>query len=382
MITPGSVMLFLAAIVIAVALNHLFLAFRIKRSGLHIAIFLTGLSGFIYFILVYAGYHAPLKTELLIRIYKYRLLMMQASFLTILWAYSIYYGLYNKRWRIAIYCSFGGLMLLSLILPVNILFRGNVAASYTIVLDTSVTMLMNGNDLWRILSDLSVALLIFFAVFTIIRYMLSRSQKEIFLQLICSGLLLIAGVLDHLTDSGIINTLYLVPFVIFICYGILSSSSLEYMVNDLRQNAERSILEEKWHTMVNEAELIIVELNTLGQVKYANPYLYKLTGYSEHEILGKDWFEIVLPQDYSYDVQGAFIELLANGLHPTYQNPIRTKSNQKRMISWFNVRLGDTKENITGSISIGVDITDLFNDKLRLEKSLDDARNLLDKLKK
>jgi PAS domain S-box-containing protein len=195
-------------------------------------------------------------------------------------------------------------------------------------------------------------------------------------------LFLVTGVIDHLADSGTLSTIYTVPVGFFISYGILSTSSLESKMKDIRKNVDLLQEERKWQFMIKEMKLIIVELNTLGQIKFANPYLLEITGYTENEIIGKDWFELLLPPSHSYEVQSAFIEILSNDFHPTYQNPILTKYREEKMISWYNVRLRDQKGKITGSISIGADVTELNDSKEALERSLAEARALIEKLQK
>jgi PAS domain S-box-containing protein len=95
----------------------------------------------------------------------------------------------------------------------------------------------------------------------------------------------------------------------------------------------------------------------MGNVDYINPYFLELTGYEADEVIGKDWFDRFLPKAVTYDVQGAFLEVLKNNFHPYYENPILTKEGEERMIAWYNVRLIDENGKISGSISIGCDIT-------------------------
>ena len=382
MTIPGVVILFLSAIVIAVALNHLYLAFRIKSPILHTAIFLTGLTGFFYFLLVYFTYQVGLKTDLLIRMYRMHLVLMQISLVTLLWSFSLLYDLAYRKWLNGLLASFIALLMLTLLLPSNILFGTDAEATYNMVFGSQVTMLRSGPFLYRMLGDLSVGITAFFAIIMVARNPMKGKVKSYASLIISMGLLITTGTLDHLTDSGNINLMYLLPLGYFLSFSLLSTSSLKNMVDELRLNAELALEEKKWRMMVEEIQLIIVELNTLGQIKYANPYLLKLTEYSEQEILGKDWFEIILPSEYSYEVQGAFIELLAHDFNPRYQNPILTKSGKERTISWYNVRLSDNKGKITGSISVGVDITELVDDKEQLEKMLGEAKSLIDKLQK
>jgi PAS domain S-box-containing protein len=163
---------------------------------------------------------------------------------------------------------------------------------------------------------------------------------------------------------------------------MLSASTLDSMVEDIRRSFDIAHEERKWKLMISEVKLIVVELNTLGQVKYANPYLLQVSGYKEDEVIGKDWFELLLPSSHAYEVQSAFIEILTNDFHPVYNNPIITKSGEELLVSWYNVRLRDEKGKISGSISIGVDISEFRDEKENIERSLLEARELIEKLQK
>jgi PAS domain S-box-containing protein len=207
------------------------------------------------------------------------------------------------------------------------------------------------------------------------------SMTRIFISTLAgAGILFLAGVADHLTDIGMTDMIYLTPVAYFILYGVLSAGSLKKMIEHLHQSTELAVEERKWRLFIQDVKVIVVELNTMGHIRYVNPYFLELTGFKMDEVLGKDWFELVLPPNYSYDVQSAFIEILANDFHPHYQNPIVTKYEQEKMISWYNVRTRDMKGKISGSISIGVDITGSLNENQALEKSLQEAREVISRL--
>jgi PAS domain S-box-containing protein len=109
----------------------------------------------------------------------------------------------------------------------------------------------------------------------------------------------------------------------------------------------------------------------MGNVDYINPYFLELTGYEADEVMGMDWFDKFLPKAVTYDVQGAFLEVLKNNFHPYYENPILTKSGKEKMIAWYNVRLIDKDGKISGSLSIGCDISkfcETSEDKSNKEK--------------
>ncbi|HEY9642236.1 MAG TPA: PAS domain S-box protein, partial [Coleofasciculaceae cyanobacterium] len=119
------------------------------------------------------------------------------------------------------------------------------------------------------------------------------------------------------------------------------------------QEAER-----RWRSLLVNVQLIVVGLDQVGNINYVNPFFLSLTGYSESEVLGKNWFENFLPPAHQESIQVVFSEVLTQNAHPYYQNSILTQSGEERFIAWNNTTLQDADGTAIGMISIGEDITE------------------------
>jgi PAS domain S-box-containing protein len=210
--------------------------------------------------------------------------------------------------------------------------------------------------------------------------MAKKTSKDHFQLLVVIFILLILGIIDHLTDLGSNNMIYLLPFGYFILFSMLSSHSLRKMVDELRARAEIILDERKFKKIFEDIPLLAVELDKTGHIKYANPFLLQITGYHEKEVLGSDWFELFVPRNSSFEVQSLFIEILSGEFHPFYQNPIMTKKHEERLISWYNVEIHDRYDKVSGSFSIGVDITDCDAENQQLKIALKEAREHISRL--
>ncbi|MBD3562104.1 PAS domain S-box protein, partial [Planktothrix sp. FACHB-1355] len=116
--------------------------------------------------------------------------------------------------------------------------------------------------------------------------------------------------------------------------------------------------ERRWRFLLDNVQLVVVGLDLAGAVNYVNPFFLKLTGYTESEALGKNWFEtFVLPSERQH-LHTIFSEMLTSKPHPYYQNFILTKSGEHRFIAWNNTLLRDSAGHIIGTVSIGEDITE------------------------
>jgi PAS domain S-box-containing protein len=114
----------------------------------------------------------------------------------------------------------------------------------------------------------------------------------------------------------------------------------------------------RWRYLLDNVRLAVVGLNLRGEVDYVNGYCLQLTGYRADEVLGKPWFETFLPLAQQQAVREAFQELIDLEFHPYYQNPIVTKAGEERMMAWNNTQLRNPQGEVTGTMSIGEDITE------------------------
>ncbi len=126
---------------------------------------------------------------------------------------------------------------------------------------------------------------------------------------------------------------------------------------------------------------IIVILDRNGRVKLINQTGLKLLGYSEEELVGKDWFETVIPQGLRKKLRRTH-SLLLKGLLTrntrSVENPVITSSGKQKIIMWTNTVITDRFKRISGTLSSGIDITErkLLEEKLRTLSLMDDLTGL------
>jgi PAS domain S-box-containing protein len=129
-----------------------------------------------------------------------------------------------------------------------------------------------------------------------------------------------------------------------------------FSLDEAQKNALR--YERRFRNILENMNLITIILDPQGRLEYCNQYLLDLTGYSQDEILYKDWFSVFVPGEESEMIRGKVaqhVEGLKNYVHG--ENYILTKSGDKRLISWSNTPIADNDGNPIGVASIGEDIT-------------------------
>ncbi len=148
---------------------------------------------------------------------------------------------------------------------------------------------------------------------------------------------------------------------------------------DVREKVELSLKssEERLKELIENLQMLVVSLDIKGTVIFCNDYFLNVTGYKRHEVMGKDWFELFIP-DLS-DVRVIFEKMIEKGdVTHNYQHNIITKSSKKRMIDWNNIVVRDSNGKITGTTSIGDDITEQHESKTALEQNQRVLSSLID----
>lgn len=115
--------------------------------------------------------------------------------------------------------------------------------------------------------------------------------------------------------------------------------------------------EELFHYLLDKLHMIAVGLDPFGNITFTNPFLLQLTGYTEEEVLGKNWFDLFVSPERREEMYRVFREFFGTEMHLRYENPILTKSGEERIVSWNNIRLPG-RHGIAGTMSLGEDVTE------------------------
>ncbi|MCA8990777.1 MAG: PAS domain S-box protein [Planctomycetaceae bacterium] len=122
-------------------------------------------------------------------------------------------------------------------------------------------------------------------------------------------------------------------------------------------------------SLIDTAHAIILVLDPLGRIERFNPYLEELTGYAIDEVVGKDWFEIFIPEAERSDIRDLFAKTLSGIPVVSNVNAILTKSGKERVVAWSGRRLLNLAGDVIGVLAIGNDITELKAAERRLVQS-------------
>jgi PAS domain S-box-containing protein len=123
--------------------------------------------------------------------------------------------------------------------------------------------------------------------------------------------------------------------------------------------AEELLASEKhFRDFLENVNLMALFLDADGKVTFCNPFLLKLTGYTREEIIGSNWFELMVP-DSDPEARKEFLNGLRIGeVASHFEIPILTKNKELRYILWNNTVLKNDSCSVIGTASIGEDITE------------------------
>lgn len=116
--------------------------------------------------------------------------------------------------------------------------------------------------------------------------------------------------------------------------------------------------ERRWRSLLENVRLVVVGVDNQGRVEYANPCFLEMVEYTKTEVIGQDWFDTFLPQHQRKRQQNNFVEFLEQEFYSHNQNIVLTKSGEERVIAWNTTLLQDLQGYVTGTLSIGEDITE------------------------
>lgn len=165
-------------------------------------------------------------------------------------------------------------------------------------------------------------------------------------------------------------------FFIILLFGIIVSLFVHRMqeMNNVIENEKI-----KSHKIMDILPMIILFLDTEGNVSCVNKKILEITGYDECQICGSKWFSLLLPEDYRSEMRSYWNQFLSEELDSVtdLEVPILCADGSKKTVLWNAVSFIEDGKFAGVTIS-GEDVTDriiaekaLLLDESRLEALLE-----------
>jgi two-component system, cell cycle sensor histidine kinase and response regulator CckA len=126
-------------------------------------------------------------------------------------------------------------------------------------------------------------------------------------------------------------------------------------------------------------EMIAVMVDTSGTISFCNDYLLRITGWEREEVIGQNWFEMFLPDHEREKVEKILPKVDSEeSIIAHFENEIKTRSDERRLVKWTNTTLRDLNGKVTGVAALGNDITEREHFEQELRKSEERYRDLVE----
>jgi PAS domain S-box-containing protein len=140
--------------------------------------------------------------------------------------------------------------------------------------------------------------------------------------------------------------------------------SMEYTQRLLSSEKEKS------HVYIDIVDFIIVVISTDETIMLLNKKGCELLEVTEAEAVGKNWFDLCIPQDSRRNIRETFGKITKGDLKDLEQveNAVVTKSGKRRIIAWRNSVIKNKEGSIVATISSGEDVTDRSDSDKKLRE--------------
>ncbi|MES2047406.1 MAG: ATP-binding protein [Pseudomonadota bacterium] len=139
-----------------------------------------------------------------------------------------------------------------------------------------------------------------------------------------------------------------------------------------RQREEKILRRERDRAQgyLDTVEAMILAVDHKGQITLVNRKGCQMLGWEEAELVGKNWFELCLPQPAGMEKFYPNYLKMISGTLPLaeyFENPILTRLGHTVQIAWHNALLRNEAGEIVGTLSSGEDITERTQREIELD---------------
>ncbi|MDN7023624.1 PAS domain S-box protein [Methanoculleus sp. FWC-SCC1] len=201
-------------------------------------------------------------------------------------------------------------------------------------------------------------------------------RKGIIVALFLGGLVVASHVLLR-TDPGTFNDYGRAVMLVVVAFVIAwLSERLKRQQKDTEKERDRA------QGYLDVAAVLLVVINADQTIGLVNRRGCELLGYREDELIGKDWFDVAVPERHREKARQAFAQLIAGkGAVPdTDEYVIVTRSGDERTLLWKRAVLRDGDGRIVGTLGSGKDITDRIQAEEALRNSETQLRTIIENL--
>lgn len=172
------------------------------------------------------------------------------------------------------------------------------------------------------------------------------------------------------------------------CVQVLIRDTAEQLTDEalLRIEVQRQTTREL-RNLLGDLRLSFVSFDLEANILAVNDYFVELSGYAREELLGRNYFEVFVPDpaECARRIAYYFNEVLRDEqIEPDYESVIFTRNGQRLIMRWNRLFERDAANRIVATLSIGRDVTagilaqeDSQRNRARFQDLFDNAYDLI-----
>jgi PAS domain S-box-containing protein len=153
--------------------------------------------------------------------------------------------------------------------------------------------------------------------------------------------------------------------------GVGKAVAIQGVVSDVTAQAEADLsrveFERRYRSLLENVDLLSVTLDREGRATFVNDAFVRMSGYSRDELLGKEWFGLMIAPAQQAQVRKRFLDDVKNRtVVPRFELGVVTRGGDTRHLLCTNTVLRTPDGELCGTASLALDVTD----RRRLETEL------------
>jgi PAS domain S-box-containing protein len=147
--------------------------------------------------------------------------------------------------------------------------------------------------------------------------------------------------------------------------------AIQGVVSDITAQAEADLsrveFERRYRSLLENVDLHAVTLDANGRATFVNDAFVRMSGYSRDELMGADWFEMMIAPNQRAQVRKRYFDDVSRGtVVPRFELGVVTRTGETRHLLCTNTALRTPDGTLSGTASLALDVTD----RRRLETEL------------
>ena len=115
--------------------------------------------------------------------------------------------------------------------------------------------------------------------------------------------------------------------------------------------------EARYRHLINRMAAVVVELAPSGEISYLNEAMTQITGFSDAELNGCNWFDLLLPLEKSTPRDTLRQQFLESGELSAFRTGLLTRGGGRKIISWNSAHVLDANGGVERLIFFGTDVS-------------------------